>query len=41
MSYERERNEQYNDIPFETVDNMLLITSRAEEPFLLVVKYSL
>ena len=27
MSYERERNEQYNDIPFETVDNMLLITS--------------
>ena len=27
MSYERERNEQYNDIPFETVDNMLFITS--------------
>ena len=30
MSYERERNEQYNDIPVEIVDNMLLITSRAE-----------
>ena len=40
MSYERERNEQYNDIPFETVDNMLFITSRAEVSFLLV-KYSL
>lgn len=41
MSYERERNEQYNDIPVEIVDNMLLITFRAEVSFLLVVKYSL
>jgi hypothetical protein len=41
MSYKRERNEQYNDIPVEIVDNMLLITFRAEVSFLLVVKYSL